>query len=63
MALMAPLKSLSFAFGSEWYEISDEYDNGVTGFSGNYYYYGYLSQTGKWIIQAYNPTARRGWMS
>jgi hypothetical protein len=57
MALMAPLKSMGFAYGSEWYEVSDEYDNSVTGFSGNYYYYGYLNQTGKWIIQVYNPTA------
>ena len=56
MALMSPFKSQNFAYGSEWYEISDEYDNGVTGFSGSYYYYGYLNQTGKWIIQQYNPT-------
>lgn len=33
------------------YESSDIYDQGVTGFSGDYQYYGYLTSTGAWIIQ------------
>jgi len=48
---MQPLRSQVFAYGSEWYEISDEYDDSVTGFSGDYEYFGYLNYTGKWIIQ------------
>ena len=48
---LQPLKSQSFAFGSEWYETSDEYDSSVTGWSGDYEYYGYLNPSGKWIIQ------------
>lgn len=51
MALMAPLKSTSFSHGSEWYEISDEYDASVTGFSGDFEYFGYLNIVGGWIIQ------------
>jgi hypothetical protein len=51
MALMAPLKSLSFAHGSEWYEISDEYDSSIERFSGDYEYFGYLNIAGGWIIQ------------
>ena len=54
MALVAPLKSLSFAYGSEWYEISDEYDASVTGFTGTVENYGYLNSSGKWIIQQHN---------
>lgn len=56
MALMAPLRSTSFAHGSEWYEISDEYDASVTGFAGDYEYYGYLNIVGGWIIQRHQIT-------
>ena len=48
---MQPLRSQIFAWGSEIYEVSDEYDASVTGFSGDYEYYGYLNMLGKWIIQ------------
>lgn len=51
---LQPLKSLSFAKGSEWYEISDEYDSSVSGFIGTVEYYGYLNTSGKWIIQQHN---------
>ncbi len=51
MALMSPLKSTSFAHGSEWYEISDEFDATVSGFAGDYEYFGYLNIVGGWIIQ------------
>lgn len=51
MALMASLKSTSFAHGSELYEISDEYDASVTGFTGDYEYFGYLNIAGGWIVQ------------
>jgi len=56
MALLAPLKSSLFAVGSEFYEISDEYDSSVTGFSGDYEYFGYLNNVGKWIIQRHQIT-------
>ena len=36
MSLISPLKSMSFAHGSEWYELSDQYDASVSGWSGNY---------------------------
>lgn len=48
---MQPLRSAQYAVGSEFYEISDEYDASVSGFTGDYEYFGYLSITGKWIIQ------------
>jgi len=51
---LQPLKSLGFAYGSEWYEVSDEYDSSVTGFSGTVEYYGYLNSLGHWIIQQHN---------
>lgn len=51
MALMAPLKSMQFSKGSEWYEIAESFDASVTGFSGDYEYYGYLNLDGGWIIQ------------
>ena len=51
MSLVSPLKSTLFAYGSEWYEISDEYDSSVSGFSGDYEYFGYITSIGKWIIQ------------
>jgi hypothetical protein len=54
MSLVSPLRSQIFAYGSEWYEISDEYDNSISGFSGNYNYYGYLNTVGAWIIQQNN---------
>ena len=53
---LQPLKSMGFAHGSEWYELSDEYDSSVTGFSGTVEYYGYLNSSGKWIIQQHNIT-------
>ena len=53
---LQPLKSLGFAYGSEWYEVSDEYDSSVTGFSGTVEYYGYLNSLGHWIIQQHNIT-------
>lgn len=56
MALFIPLKSSQFANGSEFYEISDEYDASVTGFTGNFEYYGYLNSSGKWIIQQHTIT-------
>ena len=55
MALQ-PLKSQIFSFGSEWYEVSDEYDASVSGFSGDYEYFGYLNSSGKWIIQRHQIT-------
>ena len=51
---LQPLKSMGFAHGSEWYEVSDEYDASVSGFSGTVEYYGYLNSSGKWIIQQHN---------
>lgn len=48
---MQPLRSVQFAYGSEFYEVSDEYDASVSGFSGDYEYYGYVNNNGKWIIQ------------
>lgn len=51
MSLVSPLRSTSFSYGSEWYELSDEYDASVTGWSGNFEYYGYMNTTGAWIIQ------------
>ena len=48
---MQPLRSTIFAYGSEFYEVSDEYDASVTGFSGDYEYFGYLNPKGHWIIQ------------
>jgi hypothetical protein len=33
------------------YEPSDIYDQSITGFSGDYQYYGYLNTLGGWIIQ------------
>lgn len=51
MSLASPLKSTIFANGGEFYEISDEYDSSVTGFTGDYEYFGYLNSSGKWIIQ------------
>ena len=56
MSLVSPLRSQVFAYGSEWYEISDEYDSSVSGFSGIYNYYGYLNTTGAWVIQQQNTT-------
>ena len=53
---LQPLKSMGFAHGSEWYEVSDEYDASVSGFSGTVEYYGYLNSSGKWIIQQHNIT-------
>lgn len=48
---MQPLKSQIFAYGSELYEVSDVYDSSVSGFAGDYEYYGYMNSIGKWIIQ------------
>jgi hypothetical protein len=56
MSLVSPLRSQIFSYGSEWYEISDEYDNSLSGFTGNFFYYGYLNTTGAWVIQQYNIT-------
>jgi hypothetical protein len=53
---MQPLKSQLFARGGEIYEISDEYNASVSGFSGDYEYYGYLNVSGKWIIQQHQIT-------
>ena len=53
---LQPLKSQIFSYGSEWYEVSDEYDASVSGFSGTVEYYGYLNSSGKWIIQQHNIT-------
>ena len=53
---MQPLKSSLYAFGGEFYEVSDEYDASVTGFSGDYEYFGYLNTNGKWIIQRHQIT-------
>ena len=33
------------------FEISDSYDQGLSGFSGDYEYWGYLNTNGGWIIQ------------
>lgn len=51
MSLISPLKSSSFAHGSEWYELSDQYDASVTAFAGDFEYYGYMNIVGGWIIQ------------
>ena len=48
---MQPLRSNLLANGSEFYEISDSYDSSVSGFSGDFEYYGYVNPLGKWIIQ------------
>lgn len=56
MSLVSPLKSSLFANGSEFYEISDEYDASVSGFAGDYEYFGYLNNKGKWIIQRHQIT-------
>lgn len=53
---MQPLKSTILAIGSEFYEMSDEYDSGVPGFTGDYEYTGYLNISGKWIIQRHQIT-------
>lgn len=51
MSVLSPLKSTLYANGSEYYEVSDEYDASVSGFTGDFEYFGYLNITGKWIIQ------------
>jgi hypothetical protein len=51
MSFLSPLKSTQFAYGSEFYELADEYDSGVSGWSGDFEYYGYVNNIGKWIIQ------------
>lgn len=51
MSLVSPLKSSLYAKGSEFYEISDEYDGSVTAFAGDFEYYGYLNGAACWIIQ------------
>ena len=51
MSLVSPLRSKEFSYGSEWYEISDMFDASVSGWSGDYEYYGYLNTTGAWIVQ------------
>lgn len=56
MSVLSPLRSQIFAHGSEFYEISDEYDASITGFSGDYEYFGYLNTLGKWIIQQHQIT-------
>lgn len=56
MALFIPLKSSQFANGSEFYEICDEYDSSVTGFLGDFEYFGYMNSNGKWIIQQHQIT-------
>lgn len=48
---MQPLRSAQYSVGSEFYEVSDEYDSSVSGFSGDFEYFGYVSISGKWIIQ------------
>ena len=48
---MQPLRSSQFSVGSEFYEISDSYDQSLSGFSGDFEYDGYLNMSGKWIIQ------------
>ena len=53
---MQPLKSTILAIGSEFYEMSDEYDQSITGFTGDYEYTGYLNTSGKWIIQQHRIT-------
>jgi hypothetical protein len=42
-----------FARGNEifYYEIANQYDQSVTGFAGDYEYFGYLNSIGGWIIQ------------
>ncbi len=56
MAVLSPTKSPQFAYGSEFYEISDEYDASVTGFVGDFEYFGYMNPIGKWIIQRHQIT-------
>lgn len=53
MALLSPIKSAIYAHGSEIYEISDQYDASVSGFTGDVEYYGFLNLVGGWIIQAH----------
>lgn len=53
MALLAPVRSSFFAYGSEFYEISDE-DLSDT----NIQYFGYLSLLGRWIIQKRDATTQ-----
>lgn len=38
------------------YEISDEYNASIAGFTGDYEYYGYVNNMGGWIIQRNKPT-------
>jgi hypothetical protein len=45
---MQPLRSQIFAWGSEYYEISDQ-DT-----SASIQYFGYLNLKGLWIVQAFN---------
>jgi hypothetical protein len=51
---MQPLRSTVFAWGSELYELTDEYDGEVTGFTGVVEYYGYVNNRCMWIIQEHN---------
>ena len=48
---MQPLRSSFFAHGSEYYELSDEYSQSEDSFSGDFEYFGYVNNIGKWIIQ------------
>ena len=51
MSTLSPMKSMQFAYGSEFYEVVREYDSSVTGFTGDYEYFAYKNSIGKWIIQ------------
>jgi hypothetical protein len=51
MSLISPFKSAQFSHGSEFYEISDQYQQGDAGFSGDYEYAGFTNNVGKWVIQ------------
>jgi len=51
MSLISPLRSQIFAYGSEFYEASDIWDQSVTGWSGDYEYAGFMNILGAWIIQ------------
>jgi hypothetical protein len=53
---MQPLRSTILARGSEFYEVSDEYDASVSGFAGDYEYFGYMNVLGHWIIQSHQIT-------
>lgn len=48
---MQPLRSSQYSYGGEFYEVSDEYDASVSGFTGDFEYFGYVNPNGKWIIQ------------